>query len=172
MMASAGPWYPRGSMPHPTDQAVLVLAHGSRDQEARAEYRRIHEALAARLALLVTVAVFPTPDGPMMRARPPRASPPPTCRPARSASCATASFWPTMSASIAAWISAMIRRSSGGFSCVQVCRLASATGRHAAEAGIEASAQVLEVRDYAQDLTNNLLTGFPSLSDEIVAAVG
>lgn len=33
-----------------SDQSVLMMAHGSRDPEARAEYRRLHEAVAARLA--------------------------------------------------------------------------------------------------------------------------
>lgn len=33
-----------------SDQSVLMMAHGSRDREARAEYRRIHQALVERLA--------------------------------------------------------------------------------------------------------------------------
>jgi sirohydrochlorin cobaltochelatase len=48
------------------DQALLLLAHGSRDDEARAEYGRIHEALAARLApipVVFAVLEFPGDDG-------------------------------------------------------------------------------------------------------------
>ena len=48
------------------DQSVLMMAHGSRDSEARAEYRRIHEAMAARLAptpVVFTVLEFPRDDG-------------------------------------------------------------------------------------------------------------
>jgi sirohydrochlorin cobaltochelatase len=48
------------------DQSVLMMAHGSRDSEARAEYRRIHEAMAARLAptpVVFTVLEFPRNDG-------------------------------------------------------------------------------------------------------------
>ena len=41
-------------------------------------------------------------------------------------------------------------------------RLAAAVERHLAEAGIEPGIEVIELRDHAQDLTNNLLTGFPS----------
>jgi sirohydrochlorin cobaltochelatase len=37
------------------DQALLVMAHGSRDAEARGEYRRMHAALAARMAPLTVV---------------------------------------------------------------------------------------------------------------------
>lgn len=45
------------------------------------------------------------------------------------------------------------------------------------EAGIEAQVEVLELRDYAQDLTNNLLTGFPSprlhaAIDRVISADG
>jgi sirohydrochlorin cobaltochelatase len=54
-------------MPHVTsDHAVLLMAHGSRDAEARAEYRRIHEALAERLApvpVVFSVLEFPGDDG-------------------------------------------------------------------------------------------------------------
>jgi sirohydrochlorin cobaltochelatase len=49
-----------------TDRAVLLMAHGSRDDEARAEYRRIHEALAERLAptpVVFSVLEFPGDDG-------------------------------------------------------------------------------------------------------------
>jgi sirohydrochlorin cobaltochelatase len=46
-----------------TNRALLMLAHGSRDPEARAEYVRIHEALAARLApRTVVFAVLEFPD--------------------------------------------------------------------------------------------------------------
>jgi FMN reductase len=41
-------------------------------------------------------------------------------------------------------------------------RLASATAAALVVAGIEARLEVHELRDHAQDLTNNLLTGFPS----------
>jgi len=43
-----------------------MMAHGSRDAEARAEYRRIHEAMAARLAptpVAFSVLEFPRSDG-------------------------------------------------------------------------------------------------------------
>lgn len=40
-------------------------------------------------------------------------------------------------------------------------RLAAAVDRHLRDAGIEPSVEVIELRDLAQDLTNNLLTGFP-----------
>lgn len=49
-----------------SDQSVLMMAHGSRDSEARAEYRRIHEAMAARLAptpVEFAVLEFPRDDG-------------------------------------------------------------------------------------------------------------
>src|SRR4051812_40759937 len=49
-----------------SDRAVLLMAHGSRDAEARAEYRRIHEALAKRLAptpVVFSVLEFPGDDG-------------------------------------------------------------------------------------------------------------
>jgi sirohydrochlorin cobaltochelatase len=48
------------------DQALLVMAHGSRDAEARGEYRRLHAALAARMAPLTvvfSVLEFPGDDG-------------------------------------------------------------------------------------------------------------
>lgn len=46
-----------------TGPALLMLAHGSRDAQARAEYVRIHEALAARLApRTVVFAVLEFPD--------------------------------------------------------------------------------------------------------------
>ncbi len=41
-------------------------------------------------------------------------------------------------------------------------RLAAATTRHLADAGIEARTDVIEAREYAQDLVNNVLTGFPN----------
>jgi FMN reductase len=41
-------------------------------------------------------------------------------------------------------------------------RLAAAVDRHLRDSGIEPRVEVVELRDYAQDLTNNLLTGFPS----------
>ena len=37
-----------------------------------------------------------------------------------------------------------------------------AVDRHVRDAGIEPAIEVVELRDHAQDLTNNLLTGFPS----------
>lgn len=49
-----------------SDRAVLLMAHGSRDAEARAEYRRIHEALAKRLTpvpVVFAVLEFPGEDG-------------------------------------------------------------------------------------------------------------
>ncbi|MCC7369629.1 MAG: sirohydrochlorin chelatase [Chloroflexi bacterium] len=42
-------------MSNTSDQSVLMMAHGSRDREARAEYRRIHEAIAERLAPIQVV---------------------------------------------------------------------------------------------------------------------
>ena len=45
---------------------MLLMAHGSRDGEARAEYRRIHAALAERLApvpVVFSVLEFPGDDG-------------------------------------------------------------------------------------------------------------
>jgi FMN reductase len=41
-------------------------------------------------------------------------------------------------------------------------RLSAAVDRHLRDAGVEPTVQVIELRDHAQDLTNNLLTGFPS----------
>jgi len=41
-------------------------------------------------------------------------------------------------------------------------RLTDATVQRLAESGIDASVDVVELRDVAQDVTNNLLTGFPS----------
>lgn len=53
-------------------------------------------------------------------------------------------------------------------------RLAAATERHLRDAGIEPTTEVVELRDRAQDLTSNLLTGFPSpeLQAAIDAVVG
>jgi FMN reductase len=56
-------------------------------------------------------------------------------------------------------------------------RLAAATERHLADAGIDARVEVVELRDHAQDLTNHLLTGFPSpklqaVIDAVLAADG
>ena len=41
-------------------------------------------------------------------------------------------------------------------------RLVAATERHLRDAGIEPLTTVIELRDHAQDLSNNLLSGFPS----------
>jgi FMN reductase len=41
-------------------------------------------------------------------------------------------------------------------------RLSVAVDRHLRDAGVEPTVEVIELRDHAQDLTNNLLTGFPS----------
>jgi FMN reductase len=56
-------------------------------------------------------------------------------------------------------------------------RLSVATDRHLRDAGIEPTIEVIELRDHAQDLTNHLLTGFPSPTlqtaiDSVVAADG
>jgi FMN reductase len=53
-------------------------------------------------------------------------------------------------------------------------RLTAAVERHLRDAGIEPAVQVVELRDHAQDLTNHLLTGFPSptLQAAIDAVVG
>jgi FMN reductase len=56
-------------------------------------------------------------------------------------------------------------------------RLAAATDRHLRDAAIEPRVQVIELREHAQDLTNHLLTGFPSPSlqaviDAVLAADG
>lgn len=52
-------------------------------------------------------------------------------------------------------------------------RLSSATLKHLAEAGVPAQADVFELRDYAHDITNNLLTGFapPALESMLNAVV-
>jgi len=52
-------------------------------------------------------------------------------------------------------------------------RLTSATIPHLAEQGIEAEADIFELRDYAHDITNNLLTGFaaPALETMINTVV-
>jgi FMN reductase len=41
-------------------------------------------------------------------------------------------------------------------------RLSAAVDRQLRDAGVEPSVDVIELREHAQDLTNNLLTGFPS----------
>ena len=41
-------------------------------------------------------------------------------------------------------------------------RLSAAVDRHLRDAGVEPHVEVIELRDHAQDLTNHLLTGFPS----------
>jgi FMN reductase len=41
-------------------------------------------------------------------------------------------------------------------------RLSAAVDRHLRDAGVEPTVEVIELREHAQDLTNNLLTGFPS----------
>jgi FMN reductase len=41
-------------------------------------------------------------------------------------------------------------------------RVSAAVDRHLRDAGVEATVEVIELREHAQDLTNNLLTGFPS----------
>jgi FMN reductase len=41
-------------------------------------------------------------------------------------------------------------------------RLSAAVERHLRDGGIDAAVKVIELRDHAQDLTNSLLTGFPS----------
>jgi FMN reductase len=53
-------------------------------------------------------------------------------------------------------------------------RLAAATERHLSDAGAEPAIEVIELRDHAQDLVNNLLTGFPSppLQSAIDAVTG
>ncbi|MBA2718190.1 MAG: FMN reductase [Chloroflexi bacterium] len=47
-------------------------------------------------------------------------------------------------------------------------RLSAAAERHLVDAGVEPRVQVVELREHAQDLTNNLLTGFPSPKLEAV----
>jgi FMN reductase len=53
-------------------------------------------------------------------------------------------------------------------------RLAAAVERHLGEAGLSSAVEVVELRDHAQDLTNHLLTGFPSprLQTAIDAVLG
>jgi len=56
-------------------------------------------------------------------------------------------------------------------------RLSAAVDRHLSDTGIEATIEVIELRDHAQDLTNNLLTGFPSpglqaVIDSVIGADG
>jgi FMN reductase len=56
-------------------------------------------------------------------------------------------------------------------------RLSAAVDRHLRDAGIEPHLEVIELREHAQDLTNNLLTGFPSprlqaALDSVLAADG
>lgn len=53
-------------------------------------------------------------------------------------------------------------------------RLAAATERHLRTAGAEPTVRVIELREHARDLTDHLLTGFPSphLQASIDAAVG
>jgi sirohydrochlorin cobaltochelatase len=51
---------------HTPDKAILMVAHGSRDPEAREEYRKVHAALGARLApipVIFSVLEFPSDDG-------------------------------------------------------------------------------------------------------------
>jgi FMN reductase len=53
-------------------------------------------------------------------------------------------------------------------------RLTAAVERHLRDAGIVPAVEVVELRDHAQDLTNHLLTGFPSpkLQSAIDSVVG
>jgi FMN reductase len=56
-------------------------------------------------------------------------------------------------------------------------QLAAATGRALRDLGEQSTPEVIEVRDHARDLTNHLLTGFPSADlghalDRVVAADG
>jgi len=56
-------------------------------------------------------------------------------------------------------------------------RLSVAVDQHLRDAGIEPHLEVIELRDHAQDLTNHLLTGFPSprlkaAIDAVLAADG
>jgi FMN reductase len=56
-------------------------------------------------------------------------------------------------------------------------RLTAAVDRHLLDASVETTIEVIELREHAQDLTNNLLTGFPSPKlqaaiDAVVAADG
>ncbi|KQP68979.1 NADPH-dependent FMN reductase [Microbacterium sp. Leaf288] len=51
-------------------------------------------------------------------------------------------------------------------------RLAAATAKQLSERGIEVEADVFELRDYAHDITNNLLTGFaPAALESVINAV-
>ncbi|MEA2544941.1 MAG: reductase [Chloroflexota bacterium] len=56
-------------------------------------------------------------------------------------------------------------------------RISAAVDRHLRDAGVEPHVEVIELRDHAQDLTNNLLTGFPgprlqAVIDALLAADG
>ena len=56
-------------------------------------------------------------------------------------------------------------------------RLMTATARFLHDRGVETDVRIVELREYAQDLTNNLLAGFPSprlraAIDAAVAAEG
>ncbi len=53
-------------------------------------------------------------------------------------------------------------------------RLTAAAERHLGDAGVEPQVRVVELREHAQDLTNHLLTGFPSpkLQETIDAVLG
>ena len=56
-------------------------------------------------------------------------------------------------------------------------RLSAAVDRHLRDAGVEPHIEVIELREHAQDMTNNLLTGFPSprlqaTIDAVLAADG
>jgi FMN reductase len=53
-------------------------------------------------------------------------------------------------------------------------RLTAAVDRHLRDAGVDPTVEVVELRDHAQDLTNHLLTGFPSpkLQGAIDAVLG
>jgi FMN reductase len=56
-------------------------------------------------------------------------------------------------------------------------RLGVAVERHLRDAGVEPAVEIVELRDHAQDLTNHLLTGFPSpklqaVIDAVLAADG
>lgn len=56
-------------------------------------------------------------------------------------------------------------------------RLSAATDRHLRQVGVAPQVEVIELREHAQDLTNHLLTGFPSPSlqaaiDSVLAADG
>lgn len=56
-------------------------------------------------------------------------------------------------------------------------RLTAATDRHLRDTNVAPTVEVIELRDYAQDLTNHLLTGFPrpklqAVLDSVLAADG